>query len=166
MLSNRLSLCCSSFSFIIHVHYQHLLTLIHVDDCFTTSLTLIFSLPSPCPFHPPRIVYPSVHTLSRFQYVVVKTIAPTPYSPPLSPRSSSFFPLPALHLISIVSLFFVVLFSPSRNCTVLYLFHARWYARLLSTIYLIVDGVTRGKLTIYGSCAMFQPQLRRLRSPP
>lgn len=37
--------CCSSLSFIIHVHYRHLLITIHVNDCFTTSLTLVFAVP-------------------------------------------------------------------------------------------------------------------------
>lgn len=58
----HMTLCYSSF--IIHVYYRHLLISIHVNDRFTTSLAFFFPLPSFGPPHRPRIVHPSVYTLT------------------------------------------------------------------------------------------------------
>jgi hypothetical protein len=45
----------------IHVHYRHLLIPLHVDDCFTSSLHLVFSGPL---IHRLCMVSPLVHTLT------------------------------------------------------------------------------------------------------
>ena len=147
LISCHMPPCCSSLSLIIHVHYRHLLIPIHVDDCYTTSLTFGF-------FRSPHSGYPIRHAWSNRQYIrlvsrfrcVVKTIA-----------CHSLFPLsPSCPLISIFlrsfgatsyrchpsHFSFIALFSPSRNCSVLYLLHSRWHTGLLSTIYLIDNNVT------------------------
>lgn len=125
--------CCSSLSFIIHVHYRHLLIPIHVNDYFTTSLTFGYSR-SPHLVHPIR---PSVHTLTSSVSMRCRNDCP-PFIIPLFPLSVG------IHLSS--HPLFVALFSSSRNCTVLYLLHVRWHIRLSSTTYLIDHNVTRSPM--------------------
>ena len=123
---------------IIHVHYRHLLIPIHVDDCFTTSLTFGFSLPSFGLPHPPRMVC-SVSTYAfsvsmRGQHDRLPLIIP-PFPLlsvnlylPLSCGTASYGCHPSHSS-------FIALFCSPRNCTVLYLLHACWHTRLLSTIF-------------------------------
>lgn len=167
-----MSLCCSSLSFIIHVHYQHLLTLIHVDDCFTTSLLNIgFSAPFTLS------VSSTTHSLSVSTYtppvsIRGQTIASHSLFPFIFPSVFIFHsPLLELPLIGIIFSFFLrgVVLSLSqlhgtvstssplaRTAVKYYLFNCWW--RYPPTDVLKSDC---GKFEIYTSCAMFQPQWRR-----
>ena len=132
--------CCSSLSLIIHVHYRHLLTLIHVNDCFTTSLTF-------GSFAPLIRATPSVtHGLFVSTYAYLLDFDAWPKRSPVTHYSPLFPPCPLIsifprsfgttsYLLHSSHSSFVALFSPSRNCTVLYLIHARWHTRLSTTIY-------------------------------
>jgi len=137
-----------SASFIVHVHYQHLLIPLHVHDRFTTSLAFGF-FRSPHPVHPighAWSVHQYIRLLSEFRYMVRMIARHSLFLiSPSCPLVSIFLaPLSVLHLIRFPLFYplFVASFSPSHHRTVMYLLHARWQTRLFSTIYLITNTVT------------------------
>lgn len=138
----HMTLCCPSLPFIIHDHYRHLLILIHVNDCLTTSLTLVLSFAPLIQYIPSATHDPSVSTYTYFlDYDTWSKRSRHSLFPFFSCPSISIFLTPLRHCISSGSpfLFFPL---PSHNRPVLYILHARWHARLLSTIYLIDNSVT------------------------
>jgi len=136
-LMPHMTLCCSSLSFIIHLHYRHLLILFMSMTVSRPRLHLVLPLPSFGLPYRPRMVHPSVFTLT-FWLLIHGQNDCLPFLTIFLPPFDLYFPL-LQHYTSLglpsYCLDFVALFSFSRNGMVLYLLHPRWHARLLSTLY-------------------------------